>query len=216
MDSRRKAPSQRVGGKGRPRARRSILPRSFYERSPEIVARALLGKLIVRRLAGRRLIGRITETEAYLGEADPASHAYRGRSLHNAVLFGPAGRTYVYLIYGLHYCLNFSCHLEGRAGGVLIRALEPIEGIEIMAKLRGLPNSSSARQLTGGPGRLSQAFHITRSRDQDVDVTRLSSPIQVMDDGHGSGKVVVTARIGLSKAVDLPLRFVVNPRKALR
>ncbi len=199
-----------------PPARRSILPRSFYERSPRIVARALVGKLIVRRLDGQRLIGRITETEAYLGEADPASHAFRGRSLHNEVLFGPAGRTYVYLIYGLHYCLNFSCYPEGRAGGVLIRALEPIEGIGIMAKLRGLPKSSSARQLTGGPGRLSQALGITRSQAENVDVTRASSPIRVMDDGYISGQVVVTARIGLSKAVDLPLRFVVNPRKALR
>jgi DNA-3-methyladenine glycosylase len=216
MYKRRKAPNRRADGAGRRRPRRTILPRSFYERSPEIVARALLGKLIGRRLASQRLIGRITETEAYLGEADPASHAYRGQSLRNAVLFGPAGRTYVYLIYGLHYCLNFSCHLVGRAGGVLIRALEPIEGVETMAKHRGLPKSSSARQLTGGPGRLCQAFQITRSRDEDVDVTRRSSPIHVIDDGQSSGKVVVTARIGLSKAVDLPLRFVLNPSEALR
>ncbi|HEX4378336.1 MAG TPA: DNA-3-methyladenine glycosylase [Steroidobacteraceae bacterium] len=192
------------------------MPRSFYERSPEIVARALLGKLIVRRLAGQRLVGRITETEAYLGEADPASHAYRGQSPRNAVLFGPPGRTYVYLIYGLHYCLNFSCHSKGRAGGVLIRALEPMEGISRMAVHRGLPTVRSARQLAGGPGRLCQAFQITRSRDHDIDVTRPSSTIRVVDDGRAAGKVVVTARIGLSKAVDLPLRFVLTPRKALR
>ncbi len=193
-----------------------IPPRAFYERSPEIVARALLGKLIVRRLAGQRLIGRIIETEAYLGEGDPASHAYRGQTSRNAVLYGPAGHTYVYLIYGLHYCLNFSCHPKGRAGGVLIRALEPIEGISAMAKLRGLSKASSVLQLTGGPGRLSQALGITRDRGQNIDLTRPSSSILVVDDGHVAADIAVTARIGLSKAVDLPLRFVVNPRKARR
>jgi DNA-3-methyladenine glycosylase len=190
-----------------------LLQRSFYERSPDVVARDLLGKLLVRRLARKRLIGRITEIEAYLGESDPASHAYGGKSPYNAVLFGPAGRTDVYLIYGLHYCLNFSCLPNGRPGGVLIRALQPLEGIATMAKLRGLPTTSSARQLTGGPGRVCQALNIKRASDHDIDVTLASSSIQVMDDGDPPGKVLVTPRIGISKAVDLPLRFVIESDK---
>lgn len=188
----------------------SILPRFFYERSPPVVARQLLGKLLIRRLGGRSLVGRITETEAYLGQSDPASHAYRGKSPYNAVLFGPAGHTDVYLIYGLHYCMNVSCLPEGRAGGVLIRGLEPIEGIATMARLRGLPLVSSARQLTGGPGRVCQALKIERPQEHDLDVTDSTSTIQVHDDGHKVGTIVTTRRIGVSKAIDRPLRFVVG------
>jgi DNA-3-methyladenine glycosylase len=190
--------------------RPSLLPRSFYERSPEVVARRLLGKLLVRRLAGKRLVGRITEVEAYLGDSDPASHAYAAKSPFNAVLYGPPGRTDVYLIYGMHYCLNFSCLPDGQPGGVLIRALQPLQGIAAMAKLRGLPEAASAKQLTGGPGRLCQALNIKRATDHDIDVTRASSAIRVMDDGYRSLDVQVTPRIGLSKAIDLPLRFVIS------
>jgi DNA-3-methyladenine glycosylase len=186
----------------------SIVPRSFYVRSPEVVARHLLGKLLVRRLAGKRLIGRITEVEAYLGQSDPASHAYGGKSPFNAVLYGPPGRTDVYLIYGMHYCFNISCLPDGQPGGVLIRALQPLQGVATMAKLRGLPETSSARQLTGGPGRLCQALNIKRATDHDIDVTKSSSSIQVMNDGYRANQVQVTPRIGLSKAIDLPLRFV--------
>jgi DNA-3-methyladenine glycosylase len=190
------------------RSRTSILRQGFYERSPELVARELLGKLFVRRLEGERLVGRIIEVEAYLGQSDPASHAYGPKTPYNAVLYGPPGRTDVYLSYGVHYCVNFSCLPDGQPGGVLIRALDPLKGIPTMAKLRGLPEASSAKQLTGGPGRVCQALNITRAADHDIDATRLSSCIHVLEDGFHPKKVLVTPRVGISKASDLPLRFV--------
>src|SRR5215470_13083481 len=115
-----------------------LLPRSFFDRDPRIVARALLGKLIVRRLGRRVLAGRIVETEAYLGADDLAAHAAAGRTARNEVLWGPPGHAYVYFIYGVHYCLNISCLEEGEAGCVLIRALEPVAGLAAMASARGL------------------------------------------------------------------------------
>jgi DNA-3-methyladenine glycosylase len=188
-----------------------LLPRAFYNRSPETVARALLGKLLIRNLHGERLTGRIIEVEAYLGPADPASHTARGLTPTNAVLFGPSGHAYVYFIYGMYYCLNVSCHLEGKPGGVLIQALDPIDGLETMARLRGLPAHSKHNLLTGGPGRLCQAFGITRKTDNGIDVTSANSTIQIADDGTRPGKIQVTPRIGIRKAADLPLRFLIDP-----
>jgi DNA-3-methyladenine glycosylase len=184
-----------------------LLPRAFYSRSPELVARALLGKLLIRHLHGKRLTGRIIEVEAYLGLTDPASHAARGLTPGNAVLFGPPGHAHVYFIYGMYYCLNVSCHLKGEAGGVLIRALDPIDGLETMADLRGLSHSAKPRLLTGGPGRLCQALDITRKNSNGLDVTSSGSPIQIADDGTHPNKIQITPRIGISKAADRPLRF---------
>src|SRR5580704_15618220 len=192
------------------KTKRTILPRKFYNRSPEIVARALLGKLLTRRRKGERLTGRIVECEAYLGLSDPASHAFTGLSSYNAVLFGPPGFTDVYLIYGRYYCLNVSCLPDGEPGGVLIRALDPIEGMATMARLRGLPITASAKMLTGGPGRLCQALGITRGAHHDLDVTRARSVIQILDDGFRPKTVETTPRIGITKAVDQPLRFVMS------
>jgi DNA-3-methyladenine glycosylase len=186
----------------------TILPRRFYIRSPEIVAPALLGKLLVRHRNGERLTGRIIEIEAYLGLSDPASHAYVGRTAFNDVLFGPPGFTDVYLIYGLHYCLNVSCLPDGEPGGVLIRALQPLEGLETMAKLRGLHGNASPKLLTGGPGRLCQAMGITRAADHSLDVTLRSSPIQILDDGYRPKAIEATPRIGIRKAADRLLRFI--------
>jgi DNA-3-methyladenine glycosylase len=187
-----------------------LLPRAFYSRSPEIVARALLGKLLIRDLHGERLTGRIIEVEAYLGLTDPASHAARGLTSNNAVLFGPPGHAHVYFIYGMYYCFNVSSHLEGGAGGVLVRALEPIDGIETMARLRGLPINSKPKLLTGGPGRLCQALDITRKNSNNLDVTSIDSPIQIADDGTHAGEIQLTPRIGISKAADRPLRFLIG------
>jgi DNA-3-methyladenine glycosylase len=186
------------------------LPRAFYSRSPEVVARALLGKLLIRNLRGQRLIGRITEVEAYLGLHDPASHAARGLTANNAVLFGPSGHAYVYFIYGMYYCLNVASHLEGEAGGVLIRALDPIDGIRTMARLRGLAVDTKPKALTGGPGRLCEALGITRKNVNGVDVTSVDSPVQIADDGTPPGEIQITPRIGLSKAADMPLRFFIG------
>jgi DNA-3-methyladenine glycosylase len=187
-----------------------LLPRKFYLESPEVVARGLLGKLITRHLDGERLTGRIIEIEAYIGVGDPASHTFGGKTARNAVLFGPPGFSYVYFIYGMHYCLNFSCLPDGVPGGVLIRSLEPVEGFETMAKLRGLAGLVKPRQLTYGPGRLCQALGITRANGNDLDVTSARSPLQVLDDGFRPASILATPRIGLSKAVDRPLRFVVG------
>jgi DNA-3-methyladenine glycosylase len=184
-----------------------ILQRKFYLSSPEVVARKLLGKVIARDLDGERLTGRIIETEAYLGHSDPASHTYIGKTQRNAVLFGPPGFSYVYFIYGIHYCLNFSCRTQGEPGGVLIRALEPIAGIETMARLRGLSDQAKRKLLCSGPGRLCEALGITRA-DNGLDVTQAVSPLQVLDDGSRPASILVTPRIGISKAKDLPLRFV--------
>jgi DNA-3-methyladenine glycosylase len=185
----------------------TILPRSFYLDSPDVVARKLLGKLITRDLNSEWLTGRIVEIEAYLGLSDPASHSFGGRTARNAVLFGPPGFSYVYFIYGMHYCLNFSCQPEGEPGGVLIRALQPVAGLETMARLRGLSAPVKPRLLCSGPGRLCQALGITRAQN-DLDVTRADSPLQVLDDGFHPASIQVTPRVGISKAVDMPLCFV--------
>ena len=179
------------------RLKTSVLPRSFYTYSPEIVARALLGKILVHHREGERLSGRIVETEAYLGLSDPASHAFTGRSSRNDVLFGPPGYAYIYLIYGMYSCMNVSCLPDGEAGGVLFRALDPIEGIDTMARLRGLPATASATQLTGGPGRLCQALGITRATHNGLDVTDPKAILQIVDDGHRPEAIDVSPRIGI-------------------
>jgi DNA-3-methyladenine glycosylase len=190
-----------------------ILPRSFYLDSPDTVARKLLGKLITRRVEKQKLTGRIVEIEAYLGLDDPAAHAYNGRTARNAVLFGPPGFAYVYFIYGMHYCLNVSCQPDGHAGGVLIRALEPVEGLETMARLRKLPPHPNPRLLTSGPGRLCQALDITRAAHNGLDVTSRTSVLQILDDGFEPDLIRSTPRIGIRKAVEHPLRFVIEGNK---
>jgi DNA-3-methyladenine glycosylase len=190
------------------------LPRAFYSRDPRRVARQLLGKVLVRN-ASQPLTARIVEVEAYLGEADPAAHAAAGRTLRNAVLFGPPGHAYIYFIYGNHYCLNVSCEPDGQAGGVLFRALEPLTGIEGMAKARGieLHGPKDLRLLTSGPGRLCEAFGITRMRDNDGDLTSNKSSLWIGDDGYRARGIAATPRIGITKAADMPLRYILagNP-----
>ncbi|MFZ0322019.1 MAG: DNA-3-methyladenine glycosylase [Candidatus Sulfotelmatobacter sp.] len=190
------------------------LDRSFFGRDPSRVARGLLGKLLVRE-GQRRLVGRIVEVEAYLGTDDPAAHSAAGRTARNAVLFGPPGFAYVYFIYGNHYCLNVSCEPEGKAGGVLFRALEPLLGLEAMAHSRGilLANPRHLPQLTSGPGRLAQAFGITRARDNGCDLTSPASGLWIGEDTFRSKKIQATPRIGITKAADHPLRFILagNP-----
>jgi len=192
------------------------LDRAFFAGHPRHVARKLLGKILVRENPGTRLTARIVEVEAYLGEEDPAAHAAAGRTLRNSVLFGPPGHAYVYFIYGNHYCLNVSCEPDGKAGGVLFRAVEPLTGIEEMARARGfavgglrdLPEKDWPK-LTGGPGRMSEAFGITRSRDNDCDLTSTASSLWIGEDGFRARNIVATPRIGITKAADLPLRYVI-------
>lgn len=195
------------------------LPREFFDRDPRKVARELLGKVLVRRERGRLLAGRVVETEAYLGADDPAAHAFAGPTERNRVLFGPPGRAYVYFIYGNHYCLNVSCEPEGKAGCVLFRALEPLAGARAMAKARGLPPTECAavearprllRHLTSGPGRLAEAFGITRRRDNGKDLASAESDLFLADDGAGKMKIESSARVGITKAAERPLRFYVE------
>jgi len=187
------------------------LDRAFFGRGPRRVARELLGKVLVRDCGGLRLAARIVEVEAYLGENDPAAHAAAGNTARTSVLFGPPGYAYVYFIYGNHYCLNVSCQREGKAGSVLFRALEPLLGIEEMARARKvvLQGSRDLVRLTGGPGRLAEAFGITRARDNGRDLASSSSGLWIGDDGFRARKIQITPRIGIRKAADQPLRYIV-------
>jgi len=186
------------------------LDRAFFARNPRRVARELLGKVLVRDSGQLRLAGRVVEVEAYLGENDPASHSAAGNTARTAVLFGPPGYAYVYFIYGNHYCLNVSCEPEGKAGGVLFRALEPLAGIDDMARARkvALQGPRDLVRLTSGPGRLAEAFGITRKRDNGDDLTSPSSGLWIGDDGFRPGTIQVTLRIGISKAADRLLRYI--------
>jgi len=208
--------SNLAGGKLRlTRANRlpgQLLARSFFEASPELVAPRLLGTLLVHQSPRGLLAGRIVEVEAYLGPhnlpSDPAAHSHRGPTPRNQVLFGPAGHAYVYAIYGRYFCMNISCEVEGRAGCVLLRALEPVTGADRMAVNRGLAAGVPAQQLTSGPSRLCQALGLTRLQHNGLDLTDAHSQLQVRDDGTHAPDISVTVRIGIRHAVDWPLRFV--------
>ena len=191
------------------------LSRDFYSRDPRAVSRDLLGKVLVRRQDRKLLRARIVEVEAYLGKDDPAAHSASGRTARNFVLFGPPGLTYVYFIYGNHYCFNVSCLPDGEAGGVLFRALEPISGIEQMAEARDitLDEATDLRKLTSGPGRLAEAFGITRERDNEKDLTSRKSDLFIVDDGFRPQRIEITPRIGITKAAEHPLRFFITGSK---
>jgi len=190
---------------------RKALAREFYDRDPRRVSRELLGKVLVRRGRTKLITARIVEVEAYLGEGDPAAHSFAGRTPRNAVLFGPPGLAYVYFIYGNHYCLNVSCLPDGVAGGILFRALEPLAGVEEMARLRNVSVNSTRdlRKLTSGPGRLAEAFGITRERDNGKDLTSARADLFIADDGYRVRRILTTPRIGITKADDRPLRYVI-------
>lgn len=194
---------------------RTALPREFYGRDPRRVCRELLGKVLVRTEPHKYLAARIVEVEAYFGKSDGAAHSFAGRTARNAVLFGPPGCAYVYFIYGNHYCLNVACLPDGVAGGILFRAVEPLVGIEAMAKARGLELNCvrDLRNLTSGPGRLAEAFGITRDRDNGKDLASADSDLFIADEGYRVKKVVTTPRIGVTKAAERPWRYVVagNP-----
>jgi DNA-3-methyladenine glycosylase len=180
------------------------LRRAFFSRDPVIVARDLLGRILFYRAPEGLLAGRIVETEAYTGEADPASHAFHGRTARNAVMFGTGGHAYVYFSYGMHYCLNVTADSPGVAGAVLLRALEPLAGMEIMRR-RG--DHGSEVRLLSGPGKIGRGFGLTlkdNGRDFTGGPLGLAAGTPVPD-----GQVVITRRIGISRAVDLPYRFTV-------
>lgn len=174
------------------------LPRFFYERSTDAVARELLGKVLILR-SEDRLCGRIVETEAYTD--DEASHAHRGRTFRNEPMFGTAGYAYVYFIYGMYHCLNVVTERPGVPGAVLIRAVEPLAGVEAMMNNR--PNRR-LNQLTSGPGKLCQAFGITAVHN-GWDFTR--SELSIADDGYRASRVARSTRIGIRRAAEEKRRY---------
>lgn len=168
-----------------------VLPRSFYSRNTAVVARQLLGKYLIRKIGRRKLIGKIVETEAYF-ENDPASHAFRGKTPRSAPMFEQPGHAYVYFIYGNHYCLNAVTEKFGKAGAVLIRALEPVRNIK-------LP--------TNGPGKLTKALKIDKKFNR-ADLTR--GELVIAEGKREKLPVITTKRIGLSKASHRLLRYYIK------
>lgn len=197
-----------------------ILPQRFYARDPRIVARELLGKVLVRTLSDRvpELAGRIVEVEAYLGQDDEAAHSAAGETARNRVLFGPPGHAYIYFIYGVHFCLNFSCLPAGQAGCVLLRALEPLSGIEEMARARRinsvrLQSPSGRKLLTSGPGRLCEALSITRSALNGAALYLPDSGLRIVEDAFQPMEIGESPRVGITKSSALPLRYFIAGNK---
>lgn len=188
----------------------SRLERDFFARDTLVVARELLGQRLVRLLEGKRLSGYIVEVEAYIGEEDQASHAHPGRTARNATMYGPAGHAYVYLIYGMHHCLNIVTDREGYPAAILIRALEPIEGIEEMWARRG---NRPLTQLTSGPARLCQALAIDRRLD-GADMCAPEAQLFVERGIHVPDESVATSpRVGVrgdEVALTVPWRFYIH------
>ncbi len=184
-----------------------ILPRTFYEQDTITVAKRLLGCYLVHLEGEETTLGRIVETEAYLVH-DPAAHSFIGKTKRNSVLFGPAGHAYVYFIYGMHYCFNVVTGREGMGEAVLIRALEPLQGIPVMQKRR---RAQKLTLLCNGPARLTEALAITLSFNG---ISLFDGPLQIWSSESlsssapiGNDDIVQTTRIGIAKARELPLRF---------
>jgi len=201
----RSAADVRAAGRVRP------LDRRFYARDTAVVARELLGAVLVSTVGGQRTAGRIVETEAYIGPHDPASHAAEriGRTQRNTSMFAVAGTAYVYRIYGVHWCLNTVTADVDFPAAVLVRALEPLHGIEIM-RLRRWPDGAYGpdRQLTNGPGKLAAALAITGALDGH-DLRK--SPLRILPGERvADARVRTGPRIGITRATDWPLRFCVT------
>ena len=186
-------------------AKQRLLRREFYARDTVKVAPDLLGKYLVRKMGGWRMVGLIVEVEAYRGSDDPASHAYRGLTPRNAPMFGEAGHAYVYFTYGNHYCLNITTQRSGVPGAVLMRAVQPIDGIELMKRHRpGVPEV----ELTSGPGKLTKALDIDKSlNEQDMTV---EGPLYVADPGSTKFEVWKSTRIGIGEGDDKRWRFYIH------
>lgn len=183
------------------------LPLAFYDRDAAVVARALLGAVLRHETPDGVVSGRIVETEAYLGPHDPASHSAAGRTTRTWHMFGPPGTAYVYFIYGMHWCVNAVTGADGYGAAVLIRAVEPLEGIGLMRTRR--PRARRDQDLVNGPGKVCAAFGIDRTLD-GTSLTGAGALTIVAGDDVPDERVRVTPRIGISKAADWALRFVVE------
>jgi DNA-3-methyladenine glycosylase len=191
------------------------LNRNFYNRPTLKVARELLGKYLVSEKEGNYVSGKIVETEAYIGPDDPASHAYRGMTPRNKIMFGYPGYAYVYFTYGMHHCLNFVTERKGFPAAVLIRALEPVDGIEMMKKRRRIVENppkggDDLKNLTNGPAKLCQALGIDRTLN-GADLC--SDVIYVEDRGNKPTKIVSSSRMGITEGKDKKWRFYVEDNK---
>ncbi len=187
-----------------------ILQRDFFAQDTHEVARGLLGKLLVRKWRGKNIIGRIMETESYVGRNDAACHAAKGKTKRNEVMFGEAGCAYVYLIYGMYHCLNIVTERKDFPAAVLIRSLEPVEEVDLMYMSR---KTKVFKNLTTGPGKLTQALRVTRTLNGE-DLT-LSDKLFVVNDGLKvkPGSVVSSPRVGVDyagKDAKLMWRYYVN------
>ncbi|MGH7653285.1 MAG: DNA-3-methyladenine glycosylase [Gemmatimonadaceae bacterium] len=181
------------------------LPAGFYARDTGLVARDLLGAILECTAGGVRCRGRIVETEAYTGEEDAACHAAAGRTARTEVLYGPPGRAYVYFVYGMHWCVNAVTRRAGLPSAVLIRAVEPLEGIAAMRRRRGVKRE---RELTNGPAKLCEAFAITGAHNG---VSLRTSPLRILNgEAVPDREVAITRRIGISKAAEEPLRWIIR------
>lgn len=188
---------------------RNPLPRSFYLRPTLIVARDLLGKYLVRRVRRKLLVGKIVEVEGYLGEKDPASHAYRGKTRRNEVMFWEGGHLYVYFTYGMHFCCNVVTEEEGKGRAVLLRAVEPLEGIEVMRKNRSFDaDRKDYWNLTNGPAKLCEAFGIRR----EMNGIDLSGDELFLMDGEAINHSAIgtSSRIGIKDGKEKKRRFFVR------
>jgi len=185
------------------------LPRKFYARSVLIVAKELLGKRLVRNTSDGRIIARIVEVEAYGGSDDPASHAYRGLTQRNQVMFGKPGFAYVYFIYGNHYCLNVKAEKEGNPSAVLVRAVEVIQGIELARRNRGL---ASLKELSNGPGKLTKALRISKA-ENGLDLVRSKELYVCETKEDNRWEISTSPRIGIREGIDRPWRFYIESSK---
>jgi DNA-3-methyladenine glycosylase len=182
-----------------------LLPSAFFARGTVQVAPDLLGKYLVRLKDGERMVGRIVEVEAYRGSDDPASHAFRGLTRRNAPMFGDPGHAYVYFTYGNHYCLNITTQKAGTPGAILLRAVEPVEGIDVMRRFR--PNVPDS-ELTNGPGKLTKALAIDKSlNEQDMTI---KGPLFVADPGKDDLEIWRSTRVGIGEGLDRLWRFYIK------
>jgi DNA-3-methyladenine glycosylase len=183
----------------------TILPRTFYSQDTVTVAKSILGKKLVRKINNKEISGIIIETEAYRHKDDPASHAFRKITERNKVMFGEVGMAYVYFTYGMHYCFNVVArNSKFEAGAVLIRAIQPEKGIDIMEKNRGV---NDKKRLTDGPAKLTQAFGITKEQ-YGIDLTQDSKLF--ITDGIKTGKIIASPRVGIKEATDKLWNFKIS------
>jgi DNA-3-methyladenine glycosylase len=181
------------------------LPRSFYARSAPHVAKDLLGKILVRRIGQTTLSGKIVEVEAYLGKKDPASHAYRGKTRRNEVMFGEGGHLYVYFTYGMHFCANVVTGKKDVSEAVLIRAIEPLDGIDLMKRNRGfLRDVRLLYTLTNGPAKLCEALGIKRE-DNGTDLR--GNKIFLIEGESPKSVIGTSTRIGITRGTEKKWRF---------